>query len=219
MNNHHARLESDFDTPPIDAPAVEFEWLEEETSDEDGPADDHYGAIMLRKNTGVAYSTSMFLRMQASGHGPLAAGADLRREAIFMQWHNGVFGQQGDWARTPLVGRSPAALAASERPMWMLASNPGPDTEFVEDHLLAWGANVLIVETPLDAARIASSHNGLAGAVLELGNVQADFVTAYILMQRDIGFLIVADRGERPAGMALGGAIIHNPRSDRKSVV
>ncbi|MER2269736.1 condensation domain-containing protein [Methylobacterium oxalidis] len=214
LNRHKATSKSQTALSSPARPSTEFDWLSEPTRDDDDPPRQRGIAEKMREISGIAYTDALLQRMQDVEIGPFAHRASRYRELMYLQWQASVFAVPGDAAQAPACSEpDELVLSGSDRPFWMLASELSPDSDRLGEHLRFWGAEVRTVETALEAAQLASSHKRLAGAVLQIANVQAEFVIADILMRRGVGFLVIAFGGERPAGLELGGTVIRNPRS------
>jgi hypothetical protein len=168
----------------------------------------------LAKLTGIMFTDSMFARMRDVGRGPYRVGGGFHELPDLARWATYTFDIPPEGPSLSDLASPPKAPAVEppERPRWLLAADCVPETDDLRDLLEGFGADVMRVATELEAAQAVSS-GAFAGMILRLNNrVDAEFVIADICLRRGIPFVVITNNATRPAAMAIGGVLLHEPR-------
>ncbi|MGH1569375.1 hypothetical protein ACRAWG_00335 [Methylobacterium sp. P31] len=174
---------------------------------------DLYEEVAAR--VGIAINEEMFASLRDEGRGPYPVGssyASVITVARYMSW---VFNIPPEGASLPEALRKPAG--ESQDPtgskLWVLAADEGGETAQMEHLLTTLGAEVLRAGSELEAAQVVSQRR-VDGVVWRFnGKVDAELIVATICRQNGIPFVMITNGATRPAALALGGVVLHNPRS------
>jgi hypothetical protein len=169
----------------------------------------------LSERTGINMTPRLFARMRDLGMGPYLVGTAVAELSVMCNWASFVFDipQEGP---PPLDSNrvfEPIRSRKTRSADWLVAAEDGPQADDLVQTMEDLGANIVRARSPLEAAQVVSALQ-LHGMIMCFNRrVEAEFVIAYVCMEEAIPFIMITHGPERPASMAGGGVVLHNPRS------
>jgi hypothetical protein len=164
----------------------------------------------LKTHWGLSLTPQALLNLAATGRGPAFSW---RQEGVFYEPE-----QLDHWAAY-LLGRQPYDQEAAEvqdtefdGPVWLLIMRAGPDTDYLQKQLEAFGCHVLAqTASPEQALRLASEARLDAVLMWLDENLEVAIAVADVLLERKIAFIALSLISDLPLTLTVGGAVLRLP--------
>jgi hypothetical protein len=169
-------------------------------------------AQYLTQRTEIGIDVATLSRLKSSGRGPVtlrAGSGHLLWEARELdRWASFVLGSRDDQPEPYYPVPSHDSCGGLT---WLQVGPCSPDTEYLRDHLIAWGANVLGPVDLIRTAAVFADQADLTAAMIEMdSNIEAAMLLTGILQRRRIPYVMITALDEFPRSLGAEGLVVRH---------